>query len=259
MILTTGPTGSGKTTTLYSFLDERKNSEVKIITLEDPIEYRLEGIVQTQIEKGYSFGSGLRAVLRQDPDVVLVGEIRDKEVALVGTQAALTGHLVFSTLHTNDALGSLARLEQLGIDPRIFPRAINMIIAQRLVRTLCSECAVQHELTEEQKETIQKRIEELPEGYKTEELNIENIKKPSEASPQCEKCHNGYKGRVGVFEVFEVTSEIAKIHRRGGDIEELVEAVKKQNLPFLKDDAIWKVLKGVTSLEEIERVIGISV
>ena len=260
MILTTGPTGSGKTTTLYSFLNERKNKEVKIITLEDPIEYRLEGIVQTQIEKGYTFGTGLRAILRQDPDVVLVGEIRDNEVAEVGIQAALTGHLVFSTLHTNDALGSLTRLEQLNIDPRIFPRAISLIIAQRLVRTLCSHCSVKHNLTEQQIEKVKKLIEELPSGYKEEEvLDIENIKKPGEAAQQCGKCLNGYKGRIGVFEVFEVNDEIEEVYRQRGNIADLQALVKKQNLPFLKDDGLWKVLKGMTSLEEIERVLGVNV
>ena len=182
MILTTGPTGSGKTTTLYSFLNVTKSEETKTITLEDPIEYRLKGIVQTQIAKNYTFASGLRAILRQDPDIILIGEIRDNEVAEIAVQAALTGHLVFSTLHTNDALGALPRLAQLGVDAQAFSRAINIVIAQRLVRKLCPHCSEHHPLTDEQKTAVQKMMEQFPEGYKREEYDIQNIKRPSEAS-----------------------------------------------------------------------------
>lgn len=259
MVLTTGPTGSGKTTTLYSFLNVVKSEEIKIITLEDPIEYRLEGIVQTQIDKKYSFASGLRAILRQDPDVILVGEIRDEEVAETAVQAALTGHLVFSTLHTNDALGALPRLAQMEIDPQTFSRAINIVIAQRLARKLCPQCSEPHPLTQKQKETVQKMIEELPEKYKEEDLDIAAIRRPSDASKQCEHCSAGYKGRIGIFEVFEVDDEVEKTYREKGGINDLKEAVKKQNLPFMKDDGIWKVLKGTTSLSELERTIGVIV
>ncbi len=259
MVLTTGPTGSGKTTTLYSFLNSVRDGETKIITLEDPIEYRLEGVVQTQIDKNYSFASGLRAILRQDPDIILVGEIRDREVAEIAIQAALTGHLVFSTLHTNDALGALPRLAQLEVDPQAFARAINIVIAQRLVRILCPHCSEPHRLTDEQKEKIQNMIQDFPEGYREEPLNIENIKKPGEAAQNCQQCTNGYKGRIGVFEVFEVNDDVEKTHRSGEGISALHEAVKKQNLPFMKDDGLWKVLQGTTSLAELERVVGVNI
>lgn len=259
MILTTGPTGSGKTTTLYSFLNVVKGEDIKTITLEDPIEYRLEGIVQTQIDKGYSFASGLRAILRQDPDVILVGEIRDAEVAQIATQAALTGHLVFSTLHTNDALGALPRLAQLEVDPQAFSRAINIVIAQRLIRQLCSNCSEQHLITSKQREKIQQMIAAFPETYKQEEFNLNNIHRPSEASENCRHCTGGYKNRIGVFEVFEVNDIIEKTFREESGISALREEVKKQKLPFMEDDGLWKVLKGITSLEEIERVLGVTI
>ena len=259
MILTTGPTGSGKTTTLYSFLNAIKTEEVKIITLEDPIEYRLRGIVQTQIDKNYSFASGLRSILRQDPDIILVGEIRDEEVAEIAVQSALTGHLVLSTLHTNDALGALPRLAQLKIDSQAFSRAINIIIAQRLVRLLCEKCSEQHPLTDEQKKKIHDLIAEFPEGYRDKELHTDMIKRPSEASKGCKHCTGGYRGRIGVFEVFEVNDAVEQAYRSAGGITAMQNAVKDQGLPFMKDDGLWKVLQGMTSLEEIERVVGVRI
>ena len=259
MILNTGPTGSGKTTTLYSFLNMVKGPDIKTITLEDPIEYRLEGIVQTQIEKEYTFALGLRAILRQDPDVILVGEIRDSEVSQIAVQAALTGHLVFSTLHTNDALGALPRLAQLEVDPQTFSRSINIVIAQRLVRRLCSECSEQHPLTDEQKEKIQQLISVFPESYKNETFDTEKIRRPSEASKNCKSCNEGYKGRVGVFEVFEVNDMVEEVFREESGITALREEVKKQNLPFMEDDGLWKALNGITSLEELQRVIGVDI
>ena len=260
MILNTGPTGSGKTTTLYSFLNTVKGEKIKTITLEDPIEYRLEGIVQTQTdEKEYTFASGLRAILRQDPDVILVGEIRDEEVAKIGIQAALTGHLVFSTLHTNDALGALPRLAQFEIDPQAFARAINIVMAQRLVRKLCPHCSETHNLTQEQVKEVQRMIEKMPKRYKEDDLNPKNIKKPSEASRNCQHCTNGYKNRIGVFEIFEVNDEVEKAFIEETGILVLREAVKNQKLPFMEDDGMWKVLKGVTSLEEIERALGVMI
>ena len=259
MVLTTGPTGSGKTTTLYSFLNVVKGEEVKTITLEDPIEYRLDGIVQTQIEKEYTFAKGLRAILRQDPDIILVGEIRDQDVAEIAIQAALTGHLVFSTLHTNDALGALPRLAQLGVDPQAFSRAINIVIAQRLVRRLCPHCAEIQQLTDEEKETIHQLIEAFPEGYKKEKLSVEEIKKPGEAAASCQHCSDGYKGRVGIFEVFEVNDDIEKAYRSEQGISVLHEAVKEQKLPFMEQDGLWKALKGITSLAELQRVAGLTI
>ena len=259
LVLVTGPTGSGKTTTLYSFLKVTKSAEVKVITLEDPIEYRLEGVVQTQIDKNYSFALGLRAILRQDPDIILVGEMRDNEVAEIGVQAALTGHLVFSTLHTNDALGALHRLAQLEIDPQNFARAINIIIAQRLVRILCPKCSEKHVLNEQQEKNIRKLIEDFPSGYKEEPLDLTNIRKPGEMAAACQHCTNGYKGRIGVFEVFEVDDEVEQVFKEKGGITALQEMFKKQDLPFMKDDGLLKVLQGTTSLKELERVVGIQV
>ena len=258
MILNTGPTGSGKTTTLYSFLNVVKGEHIKTVTLEDPIEYRLEGIVQTQIDKDYSFAGGLRAILRQDPDIILVGEIRDAEVAQVAIQAALTGHLVFSTLHTNDALGALPRLLQFEVDPQAFSRAINIVIAQRLVRRLCPECSEPHPLTEEQQAKVREMVERFPERYK-EEFDVRAVKRPSEASHNCPDCNGGYKERVGVFEVFEVNDAIERVIREESGVGALRDEVRKQGLPFMEDDALWKVLKGITSLEEASRVIGLQI
>ena len=255
MIITTGPTGSGKTTTLYSFLNAVRDPKVKIITLEDPIEYRMDGIVQTQVEKDYTFGSGLRAIVRQDPDIILVGEIRDEEVAEIAINASLTGHLVFSTLHTNDAIGALPRLIQFGIDEKLFANAINIVIAQRLVRVLCPECSEKHPLTDEEKEKLQKHIDAFPEAYKTDDINIENIRRPIK-DKQCEGCNGGYKGRIGVFEVFKVNNEVEKALIEEKSFTELREIVNKQGFPFLEQDGLWKVLQGKTSLEELERVLG---
>ena len=259
MVLTTGPTGSGKTTTLYSFLNTIKSPGVKILTLEDPIEYEIDGIEQTQVTKSYSFANGLRSILRQDPDIILVGEIRDNEVAETAIQAALTGHLVFSTLHTNDALGALPRLAQLGVKPQSFSRALNMVIAQRLARILCPHCTEKHTITNEQKEKIEEMMQNFPETYKEEELTTDNIKKPSEASETCQHCIKGYKGRIGIFETFEVNDELEKTYRETGGVNAMRETVKKQKLPFLADDGLWKVLKGETSLDELERVIGLRI
>lgn len=256
LILTTGPTGSGKTTTLYSFLNAIKKESIKIITLEDPIEYRLSGIVQTQASEDYSFANGLRSILRQDPDVILIGEIRDEEVADIAIQASLTGHLVFSTLHTNDALGALPRLEQFNIDPQSFSRAINSVIAQRLVRKICPQCSEKHQLTENQKQNIEKRIEKLPKMYK-KDFNFNNIRKPGVNANTCEKCIRGYRGRVGLFEIFEVTQSVENAYKKGKGIETLKNAVKEQEVPFMEDDGLWKVLNGTTSLEELKRVLGV--
>ena len=257
MILTTGPTGSGKTTTLYSLLNAIKGESVKIITLEDPIEYRLKGVVQTQVNKNYSFMSGLRSILRQDPDVLLIGEIRDDKVAQTAIQAALTGHLVFSTLHTNNALGALHRLGQFNINPQTFSQAINVVTAQRLVRKVCSHCSEHHNVTDKQREKILEMINKFPKTYKEEDLDLKNIRKPGELKKNCQHCTSGYKNRVGVFEVFEVNDEVESTYRKEGGVTALHEVVKSQNLPFMEDDGLWKVLKGITTLEEIERVIGV--
>ena len=204
MIITTGPTGSGKTTALYAFLKEVTDPEVKIITLEDPIEYHLEGLTQTQVEteRGYTFASGLRAILRQDPDIVLVGEIRDQETAEIAIHAALTGHIVFSTLHTNDAAGAIPRFIDMGVNPTILSAALIDILAQRLLRRICPACKEEYEPTAQEKEKIKTALNNLP---KTVEIppHAENFK--LWRGKGCEKCNKtGYKGRVGIFEIIPV-------------------------------------------------------
>ena len=211
MILNTGPTSSGKTTTLYSFLKYVQSPEIKIITLENPVEYNVEGIVQVNISKNVSFINGLRSLLRQNPNIILVGEIRNEEVARVALDAAMTGHLVLSTLHTNDAAGALPRLIGFGIDIKSISEALNLVIAQRLLRKLCPVCAEPNLLTDNMKQQLQKEIENMPPIPKQEALacGFSHIKKSSENG--CEGCVNGYKGLQMVLEVLVVDEEIQKI------------------------------------------------
>lgn len=257
MILTTGPTGSGKTTTLYAFLNKLNDSEKKIITLEDPIEYRVEGIAQTQIEfdAGYTFASGLRAILRQDPDVILVGEIRDDETANIAVQAALTGHVVFSTLHTNDAAGAIPRLLNLKVDPALLGPAINAFIAQRLVRKLCENCKEEYVPASETIEKIKKMLFAISPEAKIEiPQEILKLYRPK----GCAKCNNiGYKGRIGVFEVLEITPEIEKIAiEEHPAISDIKKAAIKSGMVTMSQDGILKAIEGITTLEEVYRVTG---
>jgi type IV pilus assembly protein PilB len=248
MILTTGPTGSGKTTTLYSFINQIKSPEVKIITLENPIEYRLEGIQQTPIdpEKGMSFASGLRAILRQDPDVIMVGEIRDLETAEIAAQAALTGHLVFSTLHTNDASGAIPRLINMGLRPFTLGPALIGVIGQRLVRRLCPDCK---EVYKPNKETIQKLKKELGKLFPKE-----GVKKLYKAKG-CTKCGDiGYRGRIGIYEVIEVTKEIEELINQRAPASEIFNLAAKQGMITMRQDGLLKVIEGITSLDEVDRV-----
>lgn len=255
LILNTGPTGSGKTTTLYAFLQKIYNSEIKIITIEDPIEYRIKGVEQTQVnpEVGYTFANGLRAVLRQDPDAVLVGEIRDKETADIAVQAALTGHLVLSTLHTNDAVGAVPRLIDLDIKPMMIGPSVSLIIAQRLVRKLCV-CKKELEISADLKEKIKNYIERLPKRVKRENYQEIKMFKPS----GCEKCANmGYRGRVGVFEFFEANEDFQGLILKQ-DLSEIVlkEAAKRQGMVSMQEDGVLKAISGITSLEEVEDATG---
>lgn len=256
MIITTGPTGSGKTTTLYSLLNFIKNPELKIITLEDPIEYVLPGLVQTQVEEGYTFAGGLRAILRQDPDVILVGEIRDGEVAQTAVDAALTGHLVLSTLHTNDAIGALPRLMQMKIDPKVFSRSINVIMAQRLLRKLCPVCKVPYTPSPEQKTILEKIIAELPVGYKADNPMLTSMFAPGEKSNTCPNCYEGYKGRTGIYELFLVTKEVEEVMLQNGGARDIQKAIVSQQLPTLMQDGLVKVCRGETSLQELESTVG---
>jgi len=257
MILTTGPTGSGKTTTLYSFMKKVQSTEYKIITIEDPIEYHLPGITQTQIEvkKGYTFAQGLRSALRQDPDIIMVGEIRDNETADIAINSALTGHLVFSTLHTNNAAGTFTRLIDLGMNPSLLTSAINVAIAQRLVRRLCKDCAKKILLDGEQKERVLKVVEKL----RARNLFDETLDTSSHyEAVGCDACHHtGYRGRIGIFEAILKSEAIEAVLRTGPSEREIEKAAEDQGIMTLAEDGITKVLQGMTSLEELERVVEI--
>jgi type IV pilus assembly protein PilB len=257
MIIVTGPTGSGKTTTLYAFLKYLQHPEIKIITIEDPIEYRLEGISQTEVhpEKGYDFPNGLRAIVRQDPDVILVGEIRDSETAEIAIQAALTGHLVFSTLHTNDAAGTIPRLISLGAKPSNIAPAINLAIAQRLVRKICSQCSLLEPITKEEKKLIKKALADLPANLKSE-LDLKNLEKMSLRKARgCKYCNfTGYKGRIGIFEAIVVNEEMEDLILKNPSIPEIKRLAKKLGMVSMYQDGLIKVLKGITTIEEVERV-----
>ncbi|TSC53729.1 MAG: type IV pilus assembly protein PilB [Parcubacteria group bacterium LiPW_39] len=256
MIITTGPTGSGKTTTLYAFLKEVTSPDVKIITLEDPIEYHLIGVTQTQVEaeRGYTFAAGLRAILRQDPDIVLVGEIRDKETAEIAVHAALTGHIVFSTLHTNDAAGAIPRFIDMGTNPTILSAALIDIMAQRLLRRVCPECKQQHSPSAEEKAKIKKALSGLPKEVKKPDMAKEFELWKGQGCARCN--HTGYKGRIGVYENIAVTAEIEKLITKFPSHAEVLETARKNNFVSMYQDGILKVLQGITTLEELEDVVG---
>jgi type II secretory ATPase GspE/PulE/Tfp pilus assembly ATPase PilB-like protein len=255
MILTTGPTGSGKTTALYAFLQKVYTPEEKIITLEDPVEYHLKGIVQTQINEkgGYTFASGLRAILRQDPDIIMVGEIRDAETAKTAVNAALTGHLVLSTLHTNNAAGVLPRLLDLGVEPTILPPALNIAMAQRLIRKLCEKCKVQYDPTEAEKALIKKHMDAVPPKF-PEHPDTSNAKLYK--SVGCPVCKNiGYKGRLGIFEAILMDDEMSNLLLKKPSESDVMKVAYNQGMVTMQQDGIFKVLKGITDLEELERVV----
>ncbi|HNY36204.1 MAG TPA: GspE/PulE family protein [Candidatus Pacearchaeota archaeon] len=256
MIIVTGPTGSGKTTTLYAFLKKLSNPEIKVVTIEDPIEYHLDGISQTQVnpKKGYDFAAGLKSIVRQDPDAILVGEIRDLETASIALQAALTGHLVLSTLHTNDAAGTIARLQALGEKAVNIAPAINVAIAQRLVRKVCPKCGGLETISPELFEEIKKDLENMPQGSDMPELKpdmkIAKIK-------GCEYCNfTGYKGRVGIFEALSIDDEIQDFILTSPSTSALEKIAIKKGMTTMKQDGLIKILKGVTTIEEVKRVVG---
>ncbi|MDE2041212.1 MAG: type II/IV secretion system protein [Patescibacteria group bacterium] len=255
MILTTGPTGSGKTTTLYAFLKKIHTPQVKIITIEDPIEYHLPGIVQTQVnDKGYTFLEGLRAAVRQDPDIIMVGEIRDNETADIAINSALTGHLVFSTLHTNDAAGTFPRLIDLGVNSKVITSAIRIAMAQRLARRLCEFCKKEVSLEGD----MQKEIETIVAGIEDKTLIPDSRTRIWEAVG-CEKCNNtGYKGRVGIYEAILTDEKIENAVEMNPSEREIWAAAKGQGLLTMKQDGVLKILAGMTSLAELERVIALT-
>ncbi len=255
MIITTGPTGSGKTTTLYAVLKKLNSPEVKIITLEDPVEYKLEGINQSQIDHGkrYDFASGLRSILRQDPDVVMVGEIRDLETADIAIQAALTGHLVVSTIHTNSAAGSIPRFLSMGVKPFLLSPALNAVIGQRLVRRLCKECKVPLEPSLSQRRqvtSILKRISPAA-GIKVD-LDKLAFFGPGKKEG-CSGCGGfGYKGRVGIYEIFTITPTIEGMILKGTSTEsEIGDQAAKEGMVTMAQDGLLKALDGLTSVEEV--------
>lgn len=260
MIIITGPTGSGKTTTLYAILKEIQNPEIKIITIEDPIEYHLEGISQTQVnpEKGYDFANGLEAIVRQDPDVILVGEIRDFETAQIALQASLTGHLVLATLHTNDAAGTVARLQALGEKSTNIAPAINLIIGQRLVRKICSYCRQLISPTTADLTKIERALKSLPEHLKQlvgPKLSGKSLKIAK--AKGCLKCnHSGFRGRTGLFEFLVADDEIKNLVFQSPSVLALQKKAKEKGMATMKEDGFIKVLNGVTTIEEVERVTG---
>lgn len=241
IILVTGPTGSGKSTTLYACMNKLNDRSRNILTVEDPIEYNIEGIGQTQVntKAGMTFAGGLRAMLRQDPDVVMVGEIRDAETAEIAVQASLTGHLVLSTLHTNSAVGTLTRLEDMGIEPFLLASSLNAVIAQRLIRRLCPDCKQPH----------------LPSEAEMEFLGLKRAEGVSLFRPQgCENCNSqGYRGRAGIYEVLEIDDQIrTMIHRKATEDEIVAHSRKKHG--SIRTNGVERVLDGVTTVEEVLRV-----
>ncbi len=255
MILTTGPTGSGKTTTLYAFLTQLNTPDMNIITLENPVEYHLPGVNQSQIDEtgDYTFAKGLRSILRQDPDVVMVGEIRDGETAEIATNAALTGHLVLSTLHTNDAAGAIPRLLALGVKSYLLAPALNCLIAQRLVRRICQDCKQPVELDAETKTRVLDSLKALPPAS-GEKVDLEHL--TFFKGTGCDACqHIGYKGRIGIYEVLTMNSEIEKIILSTQVSEYDIRAIaQRTGMVTMVQDGLLKALEGVTSVAEVFEV-----
>ena len=260
LILLTGPTGSGKTTTLYAFLRRIYSADIKIITIEDPVEYHLAGITQTQAEPGYSFLEGLRAALRQDPDVIMIGEIRDSETAKIAVESALTGHIVFSTLHTNNAAGVIPRLIDLEVNPKILVSALSLSIAQRLVRKLCSACKAVRSTTPEEETLLRGILSEAAANGKN--IDAYNLTKDMTITLYdavgCALCNNtGYKGRMGIFEAIKTDEAIEKIIPTNPSEREIKRAASQQGIFTMREDGVVKILAGITSLEEVQSVVDL--
>ena len=255
LILSTGPTGSGKTTTLYAILNLLNKEGVNIVTLEDPVEYFIDGVNQSQVkpEIGYSFATGLREVLRQDPDVIMVGEIRDEETASMAIHSALTGHVVLSTLHTNNAVGVIPRLIDMKISPFLLPPTLSLAIAQRLIRILCPDCKKKIRPSKEIQDLILKEIESLPEAARKEHKLTESFF--IYEAQGCKKCQGqGYKGRTALYEILEMTKGLEKMVLTEPSEAKIAEEARKQGMVTMKQDGILKVLKGITTIEEVLRV-----
>ncbi len=246
MILVTGPTGSGKTTTLYGTLEKISSKQQKMITVEDPVEYQLEGITQIQVNSkiGLNFASGLRSIVRQDPDVIMIGEIRDQETASIAIESALTGHLVFSTLHTNDAAGAISRLQDMGVEPYLISSSMLAIQAQRLVREICPKCTTEYKMTDVEAKLLDIEVDEIP-----------IIRK----GKGCNHCGGtGYRGRIGLYELLIISDDIRHLINTGADSNDIREKAVAQGMLTLRQDALSKLAAGVTSVEEVVRVTRVS-
>ena len=252
MIIACGPTGSGKTTTLYAALNYINKPGVNIVTLEDPVEYEVDGISQSQAKPdiGYDFADGLRSVLRQDPDIIMVGEIRDKDTAGMAVQSSLTGHLVFSSLHTNDSSGGIPRLINMGIEPFLIISAVNIFIAQRLVRKICPNCKKEAKLPSSLLEKINKEIDELPHDVTSK------FKQPYKfyEGGGCRSCGEGYFGRIGIFEVLPMTEKIQKMTMASPTAVMIKQTALEEGMLSMKQDGLIKALEGITTIEEVLRV-----
>jgi type IV pilus assembly protein PilB len=271
MILTSGPTGSGKSTSMYAMVQEIFSQEINIVTLEDPVEYKMPGVNQIQInpDVGLTFAGGLRSVLRQDPDVVMVGEIRDSETAQLAVQAALTGHLVFSTLHTNSAAGVLPRLLDMGIEPFLIASTVNTVIGQRLIRRIAKDSKESHESTKGQTESINNTVKHLLPKTKEEqkkvsdELGHENLPVFNENAYTLYKgadsrsTPGGYKGRMGLYEVIDVNETIEKLIVDRATSGDIMRAAKAQGTVSMREDGYLKALDGHTTIEEVNRVAAL--
>jgi type IV pilus assembly protein PilB len=268
MTLSTGPTGSGKSTSLYAIVQELKDVSVNIVTLEDPVEYKMDGINQIQVnaDVGLTFASGLRSILRQDPNVVLVGEIRDKETADLAIQAALTGHVVLSTLHTNSAAGVLPRLLDMSIEPFLIASTINTVIGQRLVRKLCEHCREAYKTNENETKSVKDTLGAiLPKGKEDAErvqkdLGYDVLPPGDEKTYSlwrakgCSKCVKGYKGRLGIYEVFSMTEAMEKLLSEHATTTQVQNQAQADGMITMKQDGYLKALGGLTTLEEVARV-----
>ncbi len=263
LILITGPTGSGKTTTLYGTLEKIRNESHKIITVEDPVEYQLEGITQIQVNSniGLDFASGLRSIVRQDPDILMIGEIRDHETAEIAIESALTGHLVFSTLHTNDAAGAVTRLQDMGVESYLISSSLLAIQAQRLVRRVCNDCAELHDMTEDEAAILGLTLAATPAADDQPCLPQGNPLQGDETIPKirrgagCERCGGtGYRGRVGLYELLMMTDEIRHLITSGADANVIRQQGIKEGMITLREDALDKLRRGLTTPEEVVRV-----
>jgi len=252
MILVTGPTGSGKTTTLYGMLNEIDREKYNVVSLEDPVEYSVEGVSQSQVrpELGYTFASGLRSILRQDPDVIMVGEIRDKETAELAIQASLTGHLVLSTLHTNNAVGIIPRLIDMGVDPYLIGPTLILGVAQRLVRTLCEESVEEEQVTDSIRKMVEKETSDLPEEFKG---GIKIPEKIFHAKPS-PSCPGGTRGRTAVFEMFEMSRDLEKVILSDPSESSIYSHLRSKGMKTMKEDAFMKAFEGKISFEEVNSV-----